>query len=101
LTEKVYERIGRQYVRLMAKKLREIEEEQTKLKRGIAEILRYKFEDLVVTDLRKARDFLHEAAILIDRYRSIDEQLNDFKAHLEGFTDTFNIKNLPRRPGER
>ena len=81
--ERVYEKVGRAYVRLLAEKLRELEENQAEIRADIGELLGREISAFMDVDPRMARDFTHQIADVIDRYIHAKAVYDDVKKYLE------------------
>jgi predicted nuclease with TOPRIM domain len=89
MSDKVMEKIGRQYVKLMAEKLMELEKEQKELAERIAQITGIEIEGSLVKDPEKVIRFLHELAYLIEHYYRLTKELEQFKQHFEAVSKAF------------
>jgi hypothetical protein len=83
MTNKVMEKIGRQYVRLVAEKLMELESRQRDIAEKISSMMGVDIRELLASDPEKAIRFLYETAYLVEHYYRLTKELEQFKQHFE------------------
>jgi uncharacterized protein YbgA (DUF1722 family) len=86
--KQVMAKIGRQYVKLVAEKMMEIEKGQRELKEFIAKVLQTQIENLSSENVDKVIDLLHRTVHVLDRYRWLTREINDLKQFTKGILES-------------
>jgi len=82
VSDKVAEKIGRQYVKLVAEKLRDIEQKEAELTRKVAELLGTPFQELLETDIDRALKYVNELSYVLQLYREVHLRVQDLNSAL-------------------
>jgi tRNA A37 threonylcarbamoyladenosine dehydratase len=86
--KQVMAKIGRQYVKLVAEKIMEIEKGQRELKELVAKVLQTQIENLSGENVDKVIDLLHRTEYVLDRYRWLTREISDLKQYIKGVLES-------------